>query len=91
MWIGNGPFNSYGYQKDAYVKGEAEYILPTRTYQIQDRGSPNSAEQYWVVPVDQNGNQIGPEAFKTAGSVMYGYWNEWNISNKVEISNFFPG
>jgi hypothetical protein len=91
MWIGKGPFDSYGYQKTAYVKGEAEGILPTLIYQIQDKGPPNSSEQYWVVPVDQAGHENGPVAFKTAGQVMYSYWGGWKNSETVEISDFYPG
>ena len=91
MWIGNGPCDSFGYQKTAYVKGEAEGILPTLIYQVQDRDPPNSSTQFWVVPVDQNGNENGPIAFKTAGNVMYGYWERWKNSETAVISNFFPG
>ena len=91
MWIGKGPFDSYGYQKSAYVKGQAGGILPTLIYQVQDRDSPNSATQYWVVPVDRNGKENGPIAFKTSGQTMYSKWEKWKNSDTAFISNFFSG
>jgi hypothetical protein len=91
MWIGKGPFDSYGYQKSAYVKGQAERILPTLIYQVQDRDPPQSQTQYWVVPVDHAGNENGPIAFKADGRAMYGYWERWKNSETAVISNFFSG
>lgn len=60
MWIGQGPFNSFGYQGNAYLKGAYENLDPTKCYKIEDKGNPNSATQYHVVPVDSNGNPLGP-------------------------------
>ncbi len=90
MWIGKGPYDSYGFQKNGYVKGEAEGILPTLVYQVQDRDPPQSQTQYWVVPVDQNGNENGPVAFKRDGRAMYGVWEGWKNSETAFISDFYP-
>jgi hypothetical protein len=91
VWIGKGPFDSYGYQKNAFVKGEAEGILPTFVYQVQNRDPPQSQTQFWVVPVDESGNQIGPIAFKTYGRDMYGYWERWHLSETAIIGDFWSG
>jgi hypothetical protein len=91
VWIGKGPFDSYGYQKNAFVKGVADRILPTFVYQVQNRDPPQSQTQFWVVPVDENGNQIGPIAFKTFGRDMYSYWEGWHLSETAIISDFWSG
>jgi hypothetical protein len=60
MWLGKGSFYSYGYQgPNAYLKGEGIGISPGYVYQVQDRGDKGGDNQYWAVPVDQNGKEIG--------------------------------
>ena len=92
MWIGDGDFESFGYQQDsAHIKGRMEGLDPDQCYQVQDKGSPNSSEQYHVVPVDADGRQLGPAAIKTAGQVMYVFWEHGRNSSEYDISNRFIG
>ena len=92
MWLGNGKFDPYGYQKEnAYLKGAYETILPTFVYQVLNKGLPRGSDQYWVVPVDQNGKENGPVAMKTAGNVMGSIWSKWKDSTELNSFDFYPG
>jgi hypothetical protein len=88
MWIGKGPFDSYGFQKNPYVHGQGEGVLPTCTYQIQNKTGPNSRYgEFWAVPVDEHGKENGPVTFKVTGREMYGYWERWNGSKTIFMMN----
>ena len=92
MWVGEGKFESFGYQKStAHVRGKLQKLKPDECYQIIDQGPPNGAEQYKVVPVDREGRVLGPAAFATAGNVMYSIWEEGSRSSEYDISNKFIG
>jgi hypothetical protein len=92
MWLGKGSFYSYGYQgPNAYLKGEGIGISPGYVYQVQDRGDKGGDNQYWAVPVDQNGKEIGPVAFKISGRVMYQNWEEASRSPTLNNYDFYPG
>jgi hypothetical protein len=93
MWLGNGKFDPYGYQKKdaAYLKGAYEEILPNFVYKVVDKGPPRGSQQYWVVPVDQNGNENGPPAIKTAGNMMGSLWSKSKDSTELNSFDFYPG
>jgi hypothetical protein len=92
MWIGQGPYDSWGWQsKPNFVKGSAEYILPNTVYQVQDRDPPRSETQYWIVPIDQAGKQIGEPTLKIFGQRMYSIWEGWKNSEAVFMYNYWPG
>jgi hypothetical protein len=93
MWLGDGEFNPYGYQKPnlAYLKGGYEAIVPPYIYQVQDHGPPNGSEQYWVVAVDKNGKENGPIAMKTAGNIMAMIWLKSKDSTELNSYNAYPG
>jgi len=89
MWIGEGPFSSYGYQSNAYLRGVYQNLDPAHCYKIEDVDSPGSSTQYHVVPVDSNGNPLGPPAFETAGQVMYSIWEGGREGTAYNISNAY--
>lgn len=89
MWIGDGEFESYGYQKSAFIKGNMENLKPDQCYQILDKGHPNSADQYHFVPVDEEGHEVGNSALNTAGQVVYSIWEKGKTSSEYNISNHF--
>lgn len=90
MWIGEGDFDSFGYQKPtAYIRGTMEKLKPDRCYRIKDAGPPNSDQQYKLVPVDKDGRELGPAALGTAGQVMYSIWERGRASPAYDISNRF--
>jgi len=91
MWIGEGPFDSFGYQKNAYIRGQMEKLKPDLCYQITDKGPPNGSEQYQFVPIDKNGHELGPPAIKTAGKLVYSIWEQGKTSPGYNISNQFIG
>jgi hypothetical protein len=91
VWTGHGEYNSYGYQNNPFVKGADQYILPNTVYQVQSRDPPQSATQFWIVPVDESGNPTGDPTLKTAGRVFYGIWEGWKGSEAVFMSDYWPG
>jgi hypothetical protein len=92
MWVGEGAFDSFGYQKpNAHIRGKVQKLDPDQCYLIKDEGPPNGSEQYKVVPVDKNGHVLGPAAFATAGQVMYSIWEQGSRSPEYDISNRFIG
>jgi len=92
MWLSKNPFDNYGYfQHPAFMKGvlQNENLDPGKCYQIQNKGDPNSSDQFWVVPVDQQGHNLGPPAFKTAGQVMYSIWEHGRSSPQYNINDSY--
>ncbi|SHM14675.1 hypothetical protein [Roseibium suaedae] len=89
MWIGEGEFDSYGYQKVAFIKGEAKFLAPDQCYRIFDWGPAHSAEQYHFVPVDADGNETGPSVLNTDGRSVYMIWEAGLASPAYNISNEF--
>jgi hypothetical protein len=90
MWLGKGSFESYGYQHpNSYIKGQYRDLLPNQCYRIKDGNPGNNSDQYWVVPVDEQGNETGQPAFKTAGQVMYSIWEEGKSSPSFFISDSY--
>ena len=88
-WLGDGKFDSYGYLSgQAYLKGAfADNSDPKTCYFIQDAGSANSADQFAIVPVDENGEPYGPPLYRTAGQVLYSTWEQGSRSADFDISN----
>lgn len=92
MWIGEGEFNSYGYLKVAFIRGDMDgYLIPEMCYRIFDRGGTNSSEQFHFVPVDKHGNELGPSVLNTAGNIVYSIWEKASSSKDCNISNLFMG
>lgn len=93
MWIGESPFDPYGYYACANpcIKGRMHDLDPGQCYRIFNRGGDNSSEQFHVIPVDADYHELGPAAFKTAGQVLYGYWNAGLSSTDYDISDHFIG
>lgn len=71
-WIGDGSYNSFGYYQLPMPCIKQPNLTPC--HQIFNRGPAGGSEQFWVIPIDQNGHEIGPPAYKTAGQVMYSNW-----------------
>jgi hypothetical protein len=64
-------------------------ITSSRVNRIFNRGNPNSSDQFQFVPVDQNGNELGPPDLKAAGQVVYGIWEQAHQATNAWISNQF--
>lgn len=82
------PFDSFGYQRSAYLKGKYPELDPAQCYKIEDVGGANSAEQYHLVPVNAERTPLGPAPVKTAGQMMYGIWDGGRGSD-YDISDDF--
>jgi hypothetical protein len=92
MWLSKHPFNDYGYQRpDSFMKGNYRGLTPGLCYQIQDRNPGKNDDQYWAVPVDANGHEIGPPAFKYSGVTMYSIWGTGKTSRDYNISDSYMG
>jgi hypothetical protein len=90
MWIGNGDFDSYGYfAPEAYIKGTVDGNDFEPCHRIFNRGDPNNSDQFQFVPVDQNGNELGPPNLKTDGQTVYGIWERAYQATNAWISNKF--
>lgn len=89
MWIGKGEFDSFGYQKSAYIKGKMDNLEDNQCYQIIDEGPPNGSEQFQFVPVDQEGHKLGPAKIKTAGQAVYPIWEQGRTASEYDISNTY--
>jgi hypothetical protein len=91
MWIGDGPFDSYGYLEapGAYIKGPVDGYVFEPCHRIFNRGDPNSSDQFQFVPVDENGNELGPPNLETDGQTVYGIWERADQASSVSISNQF--
>ncbi|KZK78337.1 hypothetical protein PsW64_03976 [Pseudovibrio sp. W64] len=90
MWVGNGEFDSYGYLETAFIKGQMDGELkPDMCYRIFDRGGTSTSQQFHFVPVDMNGNELGPSVLNTAGNIVYSIWEKGHLSQDCNISNLF--
>lgn len=52
MWVGNGEFDSYGYLKTAFIKGQMDGELkPDMCYRIFDRGVQTLLSSFILCPL----------------------------------------
>jgi hypothetical protein len=91
VWTGHGDYSDYGYQNNPFVKGAGQYILPNTVYQVQSRDPPQSSTQYWILPIDEQGNQTGEPTLKTSGRSFSAIWGSWRTSEAIFMSSYWPG